>query len=45
MPVSDVTPDLAFGATWPSLEVFQILAKDRRGAVIVPPGPGWGLPA
>jgi anthranilate synthase component 1 len=35
MPVSDVTPDLAFGATWPSLEVFQILAKDRRVIPVV----------
>jgi anthranilate synthase component 1 len=28
--VSDVAPDLAFGSTWPSLETFTILAKDRR---------------
>jgi anthranilate synthase component I len=35
MPVTDVSPDLTFGATWPSLEVFQILAKDRRVIPVV----------
>ena len=35
MPASDVGPDLAFGATWPSLEVFQVLAKDRRVIPVV----------
>jgi anthranilate synthase component 1 len=35
MPVSDVGPDLAFGATWPSLEAFQVLAKDRRVIPVV----------
>src|SRR6476469_1472191 len=35
MQVGDVGPDLAFGATWPSLETFQILAKDRRVIPVV----------
>jgi anthranilate synthase component 1 len=35
MPVGDVGPDLAFGATWPSLETFQVLAKDRRVIPVV----------
>jgi anthranilate synthase component I len=35
MPVSDVGPDLAFGTTWPSLETFQVLAKDRRVIPVV----------
>jgi len=33
--VGDVGPDLAFGATWPSLETFQVLAKDRRVIPVV----------
>ena len=28
--MSDAAPDLSFGSTWPSLETFTILAKDRR---------------
>jgi anthranilate synthase component 1 len=35
MPVGDLGPDLAFGATWPSLETFQVLAKDRRVIPVV----------
>jgi anthranilate synthase component 1 len=35
MPVNDVGPDLAFGATWPSLETFQVLARDRRVIPVV----------
>jgi anthranilate synthase component 1 len=35
MPVSDLSPDLAFGATWPRLETFQVLAKDRRVIPVV----------
>src|SRR5580765_704569 len=34
-PVSDVSPDLSFGATWPGLATFQILAKDRRVIPVV----------
>ena len=33
--MSDVGPDLSFGSTWPSLETFQILAKDRRVIPVV----------
>jgi anthranilate synthase component 1 len=33
--VTDVSPDLSFGTTWPSLETFQILAKDRRVIPVV----------
>ena len=33
--MSDVAPDLAFGSTWPSLETFTILAKDRRVIPVV----------
>lgn len=33
--MADVTPDLTFGATWPSLEVFAILAQDRRVIPVV----------
>ncbi len=32
---TDVFPDLAFGATWPSLEVFRLLAQDRRVIPVV----------
>jgi anthranilate synthase component 1 len=32
---TDVAPDLAFGATWPSLEVFRLLAPDRRVIPVV----------
>ncbi|MFC8500748.1 anthranilate synthase component I [Pedococcus sp. NPDC057267] len=35
MPVSDVSPDLAFGATWPSLDTFSVLAQDRRVIPVV----------
>jgi anthranilate synthase component 1 len=35
MPVSDVSPDLAFGATWPSLDTFAVLAQDRRVIPVV----------
>ena len=35
MPVGDVGPDLAFGATWPGLETFEVLAKDRRVIPVV----------
>jgi len=31
----DPAPDLAFGSTWPSLEVFQVLARDRRVIPVV----------
>jgi anthranilate synthase component 1 len=33
--VSDVAPDLAFGATWPNLATFQELARDRRVIPVV----------
>jgi anthranilate synthase component 1 len=33
--VTDVSPDLSFGTTWPNLETFQILAKDRRVIPVV----------
>ena len=33
--MTDVSPDLSFGTTWPSLETFQILAKDRRVIPVV----------
>jgi anthranilate synthase component 1 len=33
--VSDLGPDLSFGSTWPTLETFQILAKDRRVIPVV----------
>jgi anthranilate synthase component I len=35
MPVGDLGPDLAFGATWPSLETFQVRAEDRRVIPVV----------
>src|SRR6185312_17504156 len=35
MPVGDVGPDLTFGATWPSLETFQVLARTRRVIPVV----------
>jgi anthranilate synthase component 1 len=31
----DLEPDLSFGTTWPSLDTFQILAKDRRVIPVV----------
>lgn len=33
--MSDVAPDLAFGATWPNLATFQELARDRRVIPVV----------
>ena len=33
--MTDVSPDLSFGTTWPGLETFQILAKDRRVIPVV----------
>ena len=33
--MTDVSPDLSFGTTWPNLETFQILAKDRRVIPVV----------
>lgn len=33
--MTDVSPDLSFGATWPNVETFQILAKDRRVIPVV----------
>jgi anthranilate synthase component 1 len=33
--VTDVSPDLSFGTTWPNLATFQILAKDRRVIPVV----------
>ena len=33
--MSDVGPDLSFGTTWPNLETFSILAKDRRVIPVV----------
>jgi anthranilate synthase component 1 len=33
--MADVTPDLSFGTTWPSLETFQVLAQDRRVIPVV----------
>ncbi|GAB3445625.1 anthranilate synthase component I [Phycicoccus ginsengisoli] len=33
--MSDVSPDLAFGATWPSLDTFSVLAQDRRVIPVV----------
>lgn len=33
--MADLGPDLSFGTTWPSLEVFQVLAKDRRVIPVV----------
>jgi anthranilate synthase component 1 len=33
--VADLGPDLSFGTTWPSLEVFEVLAKDRRVIPVV----------
>ncbi|GAB3081036.1 anthranilate synthase component I [Phycicoccus sp. Root101] len=34
-PAGDVAPDLSFGTTWPSLETFQLLARDRRVIPVV----------
>ena len=33
--MADVAPDLSFGTTWPSLETFEVLAKDRRVIPVV----------
>ena len=33
--MADLGPDLSFGTTWPSLEVFEVLAKDRRVIPVV----------
>lgn len=33
--MSDVAPDLSFGTTWPNLETFAILARDRRVIPVV----------
>ena len=33
--MSAVVPDLSFGTTWPSLETFAILARDRRVIPVV----------
>lgn len=33
--MSDLLPDLDFGQTWPSLEVFTVLAEDRRVIPVV----------
>ena len=33
--MTDVSPDLSFGTTWPNLETFQVLAKDRRVIPVV----------
>jgi anthranilate synthase component I len=33
--VSGVSPNLSFGVTWPSLETFSVLAKDRRVIPVV----------
>ena len=32
---SATTPDLAYGQTWPSLDVFGVLARDRRVIPVV----------
>jgi anthranilate synthase component 1 len=32
---ADVAPDLSFGTTWPTLETFQLLARDRRVIPVV----------
>ncbi len=32
---ADPAPDLAFGATWPSLDLFSVLAADRRVVPVV----------
>ncbi|MGL4178218.1 MAG: anthranilate synthase component I, partial [Dermatophilaceae bacterium] len=34
-PASVQAPDLAFGRTWPSLDVFGVLARDRRVIPVV----------
>jgi anthranilate synthase component 1 len=33
--MGEPVPDLAFGTTWPSLETFQVLARDRRVIPVV----------
>lgn len=33
--MSDVSPDLSFGTTWPNLATFQLLAKERRVIPVV----------
>ena len=35
MTATDMLPDLAFGATWPALDVFSTLATDRRVIPVV----------
>ena len=35
MTATDMLPDLAFGATWPALDVFTTLATDRRVIPVV----------
>ena len=34
-PAADVAPDLSFGSTWPTLDTFQLLARDRRVIPVV----------
>ena len=33
--MTDVAPDLSLGTTWPSLQTFEVLAKDRRVIPVV----------
>jgi len=34
-PLSAQTPDLHYGQTWPTLDVFGVLARDRRVIPVV----------